>query len=85
MKKQLYLLLIGLLPLFIYAQISDKLTITKKDIKSEIVNGYDKINWKSDFRTKEVGNPDLPVYRVSYVLPVDVLVTGVRFTTPRSA
>jgi hypothetical protein len=81
MKKQLYLLLIGLLPLFIYAQISDKLTITKKDIKSEIVNGYDKINWKSDFRTKEVGNPDLPVYRVSYVLPVDVLVTGVRFTT----
>ncbi len=81
MKKQLYLILIGLLPVFMHAQISDKLTITKQDINTEKVNGYDKINWKSDFRTKEVGNPELPVYRVSYVLPVDVTVTGITFTT----
>ena len=79
MKKQLYLLLIGLLPLFIYAQISDKLTISKQDIKTEKVNGYDKISWKSDYRTQEVGSPELPVYRVSYVLPIDAQVTSVSF------
>ncbi len=34
---------------------------------------------KSDYKTKEVGKPELPVYRVSYVLPVDAVVTGVTF------
>jgi len=55
MKKQLYVLLFWLIPLFGGAQISDKLTISKQDINTEKVNGYDKIGWKSDFRTKEVG------------------------------
>ena len=81
MKKQLYVLLFWLIPLFGGAQISDKLTISKQDINTEKVNGYDKIGWKSDFRTKEVGSPELPIYRVSYVLPVDMQVTGVSFTT----
>ena len=81
MKKQLYVLLFWLIPLFGGAQISDKLTISKQDINTERVNGYDKINWKSDYRTQEIGNPELPIYRVSYVLPVDVTVTDITFTT----
>lgn len=81
MKKQLYLLLIWFLPIFISAQISDKLSISKKDIKFEKINGYDKINLNSDFRTNEVGYPELPVFRVSYVLPVDVTVSDITFLT----
>ena len=81
MKKQLYVLLFLLIPLFGGAKISDKLSISKQDIIIEKVNGYDKISWKSDFRTKEVGSPELPIYRVLYVLPVDMQVTGVSFTT----
>ena len=81
MKKQLYILILWLIPLISNAQISDKLTISKQDIRTEKLNGYDKINWKSDFQTKEVGNPELPIYRVSYVLPIDVMVTDITFTT----
>lgn len=80
MKKQLYVLIFWLIPLIGTAQINDKLTISKQDIRTEKVNGYDKINWKSDFQTKEVGNPELPVYRVSYVLPIDVKVNDIIFT-----
>lgn len=42
--------------------------------------GYDKVSWKSDYTTQETGNPELPVYRVIYVLPVDTKITEVKFT-----
>ena len=29
--------------------------------------------------TNEIGKPELPYYKVSYVLPVDAVVTGVTF------
>ena len=58
-----------------YAQINDQLKIDKSEINYEKTNGFDNLNWKSDYKTKEIGKPELPVYRVSYVLPVDVLVT----------
>lgn len=80
MKKQIYISLFWLIPFLCIAQISDKLTVSKRDIRIEKVNGYDKISWKFVYLTQEIGNPELPVYRVSYVLPVDVLVTGVTFS-----
>jgi hypothetical protein len=58
--------------LFINAQIIDKLTITNQDFRFEKVNAYDRINRKSDYKTNDVGSPELPIYRVSYVLPIDV-------------
>lgn len=73
-------MLIALFSLLIQAQISDKLIIEKQKINIEEINGYDKISWKSDFSTNEVSSPELPVYRVSYVLPIDVAVTGIIFT-----
>ena len=64
-----------------YAQVNDRLSVDKIEIVSEKQNGFDKISWKSDFRTQEVGNPELPIYRVSYVLPVNSIVTGVSCKT----
>jgi len=81
LKKIIYVFVLGLLPFFCKAQISDKLKINKQDFTSEKVKAYDKIDWKSDYRTKDLGSPELPVYRVSYVLPVDAIVTGVTFKT----
>jgi len=82
MTKRIYIVLFWFISsISIQAQISDKITINKQDIKSVKVNGYDRISWKSNFLTQEVGNPELPVYRVSYVFPVDAQVTGVSFTT----
>lgn len=66
-----------------YAQINDQLKIDKSEINSDKTNGFDKLNWKSDYKTNEVGNPELPVYRVSYVLPVDAVITGVTFKRKR--
>ena len=51
------------------------------DFKSEKVREFNKIAWKTDYLTQEVGNPELPLYRATYVLPIDVLVTSVTFTT----
>jgi hypothetical protein len=62
-----------------YAQINDQLKIDKSEINSDKTNGFDKLNWKSDYKTKEIGKPEMPLYRVSYVLPVDAVVTGVTF------
>ncbi len=62
-----------------FAQINDQLKIDKAEINSDKTNGFDKLNWKSGYTTREIGNPELPVYRVSYVLPIDAIVTGVNF------
>ena len=68
-----------MISIFSHTQISDKLKIDKLDLKSEKIKGFDRIDWKSDYTTREIGNPELPVYRVSYVLPIDAVVTGVSF------
>ena len=82
MNLQKYLLLLILsVSLFCKAQISDKIQINKSDIQSYKENEFDKIKSKTDYFTREVGSPELPIYRVSYVLPVDVQVTGVTFAT----
>jgi len=62
-----------------YAQINDQLKIDKLEISSDKTNGFDNLNWKSDNKTKEIGKPEMPIYKVSYVLPVDAVVTGVTF------
>jgi len=81
MKKLIYIIIFVAIPTLSIAQISDKLTIAKQDIRTEKVNGYDKIYWKSDIQTQEVGSPELPFYSMSYVLPVNAQIIGVTFTT----
>jgi hypothetical protein len=62
-----------------HAQVNGQLKIDKSEIHSDKTNGFDILNWKSHYKTIEIGKPELPVYRVSYVLPVDAVVTGVSF------
>lgn len=82
MKKLriIIILSLGMICNATYAQINDHVKIDKSEIQSEKINGFDKINWKSDFQTKEVGNPELPIYRVTYVLPIDAKIEEVNFT-----
>jgi len=48
--------------------------------KSKDNNEYHQIQWKTDYKTQEPGNPELPVYRVTYVLPVNSKFKEVIFT-----
>ena len=74
------LIILSLSSISLNAQISDKLTINLADfIIQKGENGYDNIAWKTDYTTFEVGNPKLPVYRVTYVLPIDAKFTDVKF------
>lgn len=80
MKKNIILVLIGLFPLFIYAQIYDKLTVDISDIQfTRTDSDEEKIEWKTNCFTSKIGYPELPVYEVTYVLPVEAKVTDVKF------
>lgn len=69
------------LPVLLFSQISDRLTIELKDIQfQKTANDDDNIEWKTNNATTEIGSPKLPVYEVTYVLPVDAKVTEVKFT-----
>jgi len=75
----IYVFLLSMICNIVYAQVNDKLKIDKSETYSDKTNGFDNLNWKSDKKIEEIGKPELPVYRVSYVLPVDAVVTGVTF------
>ena len=77
--KIIYACLLSLVCSLSYGQVNDHLSVDKTEMASEKQNGFDKISWKTEHTTQEIGKPELPVYRVSYVLPVDAVVTGVTF------
>lgn len=81
MKKLRIILMLsfGLICSANFAQINDQLKIDKLEINSDKTNGFDNLNWKSDYKTTEIGKPELPIHRVSYVLPIDAVVAGVTF------
>lgn len=80
LKLSIFIIL-SLSGISLHAQIPDKLTIDLIDFRTEkSEKGYDNISWKTDYTTREVGNPELPVHRVTYVLPVDAKITEVNFT-----
>ncbi|GHT39337.1 hypothetical protein FACS189437_02410 [Bacteroidia bacterium] len=53
--------------------------MSKSDFKSSKIQEFDRIEWVSDYTTQEVSKPEMPVYRVSYVLPIDAVVSGITF------
>ncbi len=77
--KITYACLLSLVCSLSYGQVNDHLSVDKTEMASEKQNGFDKISWKTEHTTQEIGKPELPVYRVSYILPVDAVVTGVTF------
>jgi len=75
----IYVFLLSLFCIIGRAQVNDQLKIDKSEIRAEKENEFDKLEWNSNYKTLELGKPEIPVYRVSYVLPVDAVVTGVTF------
>jgi len=78
-QKFTYLIIFCLATFFCQAQIHDRMDIHLTDIKTTKAQEFDQINWKSNYTLSKEGEPDLPAYRVSYVLPVDAKLTGITF------
>jgi len=75
--KKILLFAIALISLHAFAQISDSNVITPNDITVYRKGGYDLLLTADNTFTDEIGNPQLPVKIVSYVLPYNSTVTGI--------
>jgi len=83
MLKFTYLIVFCLATIICQAQIRDRVDIQLMDIQLTKTQEFERINWQSAYTTSEEGKPELPVYRVSYVLPIDAKVTGVTFQSQK--
>ena len=77
--KKITILLIALIGLvaFSNAQVSDNYVITPNDLTIQSNGGYDILEIIDHSFTDEIGNPQLPVKIVSYVLPYNSTITGI--------
>jgi hypothetical protein len=82
MKKLIILAipLMGLLS-FVKAQISDHFTLPQNDVTIQQNGGYDLISIVDCSYTDEIGNPQLPVKIVSYVLPYNSTVINIEINS----
>jgi len=78
-RKIIYLIVFCLATFFCQAQIRDRVDIHLMDIKTTKAQEFDQINWKSNCTLSEEGEPELPAYKVSYVLPIDAKLIEVTF------
>jgi len=77
--KKITILLIALIGLvaFSNAQVSDNYVVTPNDLKIQSNGEYDILEMIDHSFTDEIGNPQLPIKIVSYVLPYNSTVTGI--------
>ena len=77
--KKLAILITALIGLaaFSNAQISDSYVLTQNGLTIHQNGLYDVINTEEQIFTDEIGNPQLPVKIISYVLPYNSTVTGI--------
>ncbi|MCL2312575.1 MAG: hypothetical protein FWC41_08865 [Firmicutes bacterium] len=68
--------MVGLMA-FTNAQISDNFIITPNDVTLIKNRGFDEVTIEECSFTNEIGNPQLPVKVLSYVLPYNSTVTSV--------
>ena len=78
-RKSIYLIIFCFVTLFAQAQIRDKVNIDLTDIALTKTQEFDQINRNSIYTLSKEGEPALPFYRVSYVLPIEAKITGVTF------
>ncbi|MDR0618538.1 MAG: C25 family cysteine peptidase [Bacteroidales bacterium] len=78
MRKIIILLavIIGL-PVLVFAQVSDSYVLTSNNLTVYQDGVYDVIMTEEQSYTQEVGNPQLPVKTISYVIPYNATVTGI--------
>jgi len=81
--KKITILLIVLIGLFLWAnaQISDTFIVTPNDVMFKQNEGYDEIRINECSLTGDVGNPQLPVKIISYVLPYNSTVTSIEINS----
>ena len=78
-KKKIFCIICSFVVMVCQAQVHDAIHISEHDLKISKERVYDRITWKSEYMTSEEGKPELPYYKVSYVLPVDAVVREVTF------
>ncbi|OJV37667.1 MAG: hypothetical protein BGO29_12270 [Bacteroidales bacterium 36-12] len=79
-RRTILFFIFCLIIFFCQAQIKDKISLDINELMSVKIYDFDKISWKSSYHTTtEEGKPELPYYRVSYVLPLDAVVSGIKF------
>ncbi|MCL2311689.1 MAG: hypothetical protein FWC41_04265 [Firmicutes bacterium] len=78
MRKTITLIvaLLGLTT-FLNAQINDTFIVTPNDVTLKKNRGFDEITIEGCSFTNEIGNPQLPVKVLSFVLPYNSTVTGI--------
>jgi hypothetical protein len=78
MKKFLFLIITTIsLPILINAQISDNFTVTPNDVIFVQNGSFDEINIMGCSFTNEIGNPQLPIKIMSFVLPYNSTITAI--------
>ena len=75
--QKILLLAIAFISLSAFAQISDSYVLTPNDITVYRNGGYDVIITEEQSFTDEIGNPQLPVKIISYVLPYNSTVKSI--------
>lgn len=75
MKKNLIWLILTMMPWVTSAQLTDKYKVNRSDITITGEDGFDRIRFGNSY-TGEVGNPELPVVRRSFVIPPSAVVSG---------
>ena len=75
----LFAVIIGL-PIFSIAQVSDSFVLSSKEVTHRQNGSFDELIIEEYSFTDEIGNPQLPVKIVSYVIPYNATVTGIDVT-----
>lgn len=76
MKKKIIWLILTMMPWVTSAQLIDKLNVNRNEISITNQDGFDKIAFGNS-AMEEVGRPEMPVVKRSFVIPADARVTGI--------
>ena len=79
--KKIYFLAIVFISLSAFAQISDSILLSPKDLIIQSNGEYDLLEIIDHSFTEEIGNPLLPVKIISFVLPYNSTVTGIQINS----
>jgi Propeptide_C25. len=77
MKKTVIFIIVMGTSMFLNAQISDSYILTPNDLTIQTNGEYDILEATGHSYTDEIGNPQLPIKIVSFVLPYESTVTGI--------
>lgn len=77
MKKSLILFIFFLYQTLVMAQIIGHITVNQNDVKIKQGEGFSIIEIDKMQKTNEVGNPQLPIFVKSFVIPIEAEIESV--------